>query len=200
MTRSIYVDVDDVLADATASLIVLARDLFGREVDYESCHSFDLGESFGLTPAQRDALLDAAHEDVAVESMRPVEGAAEILLAWQETGHEVHIVTGRPPSTLPATRRWLASMQMPHSSIASVDKYGRQAHLEEAVPLRALAERRFEVAIEDSLSMAGFLAEETGARVLLLDRPWNRDLSRIPAGTRRKVQRVVSWAEISSLL
>jgi len=200
VTRSIYVDVDDVLADATASLIVLARELFGRDVDYESCHSFDLGESFGLTSAQRDVLLDAAHEDLALESMRPVDGAAAILAEWRDTGHEVHIVTGRPPSTLPATRRWLARMRMPHSTIASVDKYGRQAHLVDAVPLRALAQRRFEVAIEDSIPMAQFLAEETGARVLLLDRPWNRDLSRLPAATQTKVQRVVSWVEIASLL
>lgn len=194
----LYVDIDDVLADATAVLIDLARDLFAREVEYQDCHSFDLGESFGLSPAQRDLLLDAAHADAVVESMVAVEGASQILTAWEAKGHEVHIVTGRPPETLPATRRWLLRENMRHETLASVDKYGRQEHLPHAVPLSRLAERRFDVAIEDSVPMARYLVEEVGARVLLLDRPWNRDVSEVPRAARSRIQRVSSWTEIDN--
>ncbi|MDG2303471.1 MAG: hypothetical protein P8R42_02265 [Candidatus Binatia bacterium] len=194
----IYVDVDDVLADTTAMLLEMARDLFAKEIAYEDCRSFDLGESFGLSEAQRDRLLDAAHEDAAIESMLAIEDAAEVLAAWDALGHEVHIVTGRPPATLAATRRWLDRMEMPHASLASVDKYGRQAHLTEAVPLDSLAERRYRVAVEDSLSMARFLVKTTGTAVLLLDRPWNRDVTGLDSGVLRLVTRVASWREIEA--
>ncbi len=194
----IYVDVDDVLADTTAALIEIARDLFARDVVYENCHSFDLGESFGLSPAERDRLLDAAHEDAVIESMHTIEGAAKTLAAWAGRGHDVQIVTGRPPSTMAATRRWLDRRQMPHRSLASIDKYGRQSHLADATPLDRLSAQRFEVAIEDSLMMARFLVEETETFVLLLDRPWNRDVSSLPPRVLARVRRVSSWSEIEA--
>lgn len=194
----IYVDVDDVLADTTAMLLDMARELFAKEIAYEDCRSFDLGESFGLSPEQRDELLDAAHEDGAIESMAAIEDAAGVLAAWEGLGHEVHIVTGRPPATLAATRRWLGRMAMPHATLASVDKYGRQAHLSDAVPLHRLAESRYRVAVEDSLSMARFLVEETGTAVLLLDRPWNRDVSTLDPEVLRLVTRVRTWREIQA--
>lgn len=193
---SIYVDVDDVLADATAALIEIARDRFGRDVEFESCSSFDLGESFGLSPEERDRLLDAAHEDRVVESMPAIEGAAPVLTGWETDGHEVHVVTGRPPSTLAATRRWLDRMQMPYSSVTSVDKYARQAHLPDAVPLDRLRERPFEVAVEDSASMARHLSADLGVPVLLFDRPWNRTVE----ARGGRIQRVHSWSEIAEVV
>ena len=196
----IYVDVDDVLSDTTASLIGLARELFSKNVSYEHCRSFDLGESFGLSERERDRLLAAAHRDDVIESMRPIDGAAEILAAWAARGDRVEIVTGRPPATLPATRRWLSRMPMPHASLDSVDKYGRQADLPEAVPLDRLATSRFRVAVEDSLSMTRFLVEVTETPVLLLDRPWNRDVRGLAPSVRERVERVHSWPEVSDCL
>jgi len=196
----IYVDVDDVLADTTATLLVLARELFAKEVAYEECHSFDLGESFGLSDHERDRLLEAAHDDRVIESMRPIDGAADTLARWEALGHEVEIVTGRPPGTLRATGRWLRRHRMPHATLSSVDKYQRHAAAAEAVPLERLAARRFHVAIEDSASMAAFLVRETATPVLLLDRPWNRDVTALASSVRRHIRRVTSWAEIADLL
>lgn len=196
----IYVDVDDVLADTTAALIRLVRELFAKEVSYEQCHSFDLGQSFGLSEAERDRLLDAAHDDDVIESMAAIEGAAEILGGWEARGDRVEIVTGRPPATIPATRRWLEREGMPHAALASVDKYGRQQHLPEAVPLEELAGRRFRIAVEDSISMTRFLVEATDTPVLLLDRPWNRDVRGLGRSVRARVERVHSWSEIADRL
>ncbi len=193
----IYVDVDDVLADTAASLIRLVRELFAKDVSYEQCHSFDLGRSFGLSEAERDRLLDAAHDDEVIESMAAIEGAAEILGGWAARGERVEIVTGRPPATIPATRRWLEREGMPHAAVASVDKYGRQKHLAQAVPLEELATRRFRIAVEDSITMTQFLVETTDTPVLLLDRPWNRDVRGLDRRVRARVERVYSWSEIA---
>ncbi len=198
--EAIYVDVDDVLADTTATLVGLVRELFAKRVTYEDCRSFDLGESFGLSEDERDRLLDAAHEDRVIEAMGAVPGAAETLAGWEARGHVVEIVTGRPPLTLAATGRWLERMRMPHATLESVDKYGRQVGLADATPLARFADRRYRVAIEDSLSMAAFLAGETGTPVLLLDRPWNRDERSLAPRARGRIRRVTSWVEIEAIV
>jgi hypothetical protein len=59
--------------------------------------------------------------------------------------------------------------------------------------LRALAALRLEIALEDCLPMADFLAGELRVPVLWIDRPWNRDLSGIPAAA--PITRVASLGE-----
>ena len=100
-----------------------------------------------------------------------------------------HLLNAAPPQ---------AFIDKYHATLASVDKYGRQAHLSDAVPLHRLAESRYRVAVEDSLSMARFLVEETGTAVLLLDRPWNRDVSTLDPEVQRLVTRVRTWREIQA--
>ena len=195
----IYVDVDDVLADATETLIGLASDMFATNVAYENLRSFDLGESFGLSEAQRDRLLDAAHEDRVVESMSVIEGAPQVISDWVARGFEIAIVTGRPPVTLGATARWLARAGIPYATLVSVDKYGRQSEVAGAITLESLRGSSFSFAIEDSLAMARFLVEEAGVPVLLFDRPWNRDENILGRDTRARIRRVGSWQEISRI-
>ena len=190
----VYVDVDDVLADTTAKLIELARDLFGVEARFEACHSFDLGESFGLSERQRDQLLDAAHGDEVVRSMSVVAGAVPALQRLRDAGREIHVVTGRPPSTLRPTREWLTAAGVPFQRLDSVDKYGRQTHLAESVPLESFVGRRFGFAVEDSLDMARFLVERAETPVLLLDKPWNRE--GLEPDLASRIRRVRSWEEI----
>ena len=81
-----------------------------------------------------------------------------------------------------------------------MDKYGRQGGIDDAVPLADLSDRRYRVAVEDSLSMATFLAEVTRTPVLLMDRPWNRRLDDVPRRVRALLRRVYSWEEIRSLV
>lgn len=200
MSDLIYVDVDDVLADTTEALVGLVHQLFDRRVTYDDCQSFDLGESFGLSEEERDRLLDAAHSDHVIEAMSVVPGAARTLEDWRSQSLAVHVVTGRPPQTLDATRRWLEREGLHHASLESVDKYGRQGGIDDAVPLADLSDRRYRVAVEDSLSMATFLAEVTRTPVLLMDRPWNRRLDDVPRRVRALLRRVYSWEEIRSLV
>lgn len=194
----IYVDVDDVLADATETLIGLARDMFAVEVSYPDLKSFDLGESFGLSEFERDQLLEAAHRSAVIESMTAIEGASEVLGDWWERGFEIAIVTGRPPSTLQATARWLDRAGIPHTRLLSIDKYGRQKAVSGATALESLRGSRFAFAIEDALTMARFLVEEVATPVLLFDRPWNRDVDTLALQTRARILRVGSWSEIAA--
>ena len=107
--------------------------------------------------------------------MAPIGEAVDILRRWTATGQEIAIVTGRPPSTHDVSRAWLARHDVPHHDFVMVDKYGRfSTDNTIAITLPELADRRFSFAVEDSPTMARFLASEMKVPVALLDRPWNQ--------------------------
>jgi uncharacterized HAD superfamily protein len=187
----LYVDIDDVLAETTRALAELARSHFGKTVDFEAMHSFDLGVSLGLDHAELSLFMEAAHQPDFLRALAPIEGAQSALDAWHEAGAEIHVVTGRPPDSRPCTEAWLSAHGIRHHRLELVDKYGRYPG-SRSVRKEHLIGRRYHFVIEDSADMARFLAEGTGAQVLLFDRPWNRGAGPLGAG----ITRVHSWTEI----
>jgi uncharacterized HAD superfamily protein len=198
MAPRIYVDVDEVLADTISALRAAVERLFGRVVAYEDIRAFDLQASFDLDAEGERRLLDHLHQEHVLEELQPHDGAAEVLERWADRGCEVSIMTGRPPSALPATRRWLDRWGLRYHTLASVDKYGRSGSDPGALPLEALVREGFDLAVEDSLDMAAFLAEHCRIEVLLLDRPWNRDMARVSERVAARIRRLGGWPEIGT--
>ena len=95
---------DDVLCETCRGLIDLLHDEFGRTVDYEDVHDFDLGNSFKLTRDELDTFLDRAHEHDVLAGLAPIAGAKGTLEGWVEKGFDIAILTGRPPSARRARR------------------------------------------------------------------------------------------------
>jgi uncharacterized HAD superfamily protein len=195
----IYVDIDDVLAETTRALAELARQDFGKDVDFEDLRVFDLSVSLGLDEKEFPRFMAAAHAPDFLLGLEPVMGARETLAQWSEAGARIHLITGRPPATEETTRRWLEERAIPHERLEFVDKYGR--HPECATTSRLdLHRREYDFCIEDSHEMARELARHSSGWILLFDRPWNR---RCVAGEetegRRNLQRVRDWAQIRSL-
>lgn len=192
----LYVDVDDVLAETTRAIAAHARQHFDRDVDFDAMHSFRLDESLSLGPEDYEALMEAVHRAEFLGALPAMAGAVEAMVALEGRGAHISIVTGRPPRVRDVTGRWLQAQGVPFHELCMVDKYQRYPEDSGALTLETLRERRFELAVEDSLSTAGFLAEHTGAEVLLMDRPWNRR----DAALHPRVRRVHGWAEILDLL
>ena len=191
----IYIDVDDVLSQTIQALIALLRERTGRVATYEQVTQFNLEVSFGISGAEFASYMEAAHEPGFLEAMEPIEGAAAVLRSWDAAGHQLNILSGRPAESLAPTRRWLVQQGMPHHHVEMVDKYGRSP---EATPKDELPGRGYDLVIEDSLAMARFMAERSTARVLLLDRPWNRNGETIPAEIWDRIERVADWAAIAA--
>jgi uncharacterized HAD superfamily protein len=191
-----YVDVDDVLADTTRQIAALAARRFDSRVRFEELTAFDLGVSLGLPSAQLADLLEAIHDPGFLEALPVLEGADGALRGWAARGRHITVVTGRPPWTRGATRRWLERRQIPFHALEVVDKYGRYAQAQESVPLERLAQLRIELAVEDSLEMADYLVRAGVGPVFLMDRPWNRDEQRLEAGVRARIRRVHHWSEV----
>ena len=173
--KRIYVDVDDVIAKTIEMYIRTVDEEFGKAVPLERINTFDLRVSFELTDQEFRRLFDLAHQPDRLMAYEPVDGAVSALSAWKASGHEIHIVTGRPTSALEPTLAWLGEREIPFDSFTMVDKYNREtSHRSIAVSKDELAQRSYDLAVEDSVEMALFLAEKMQVRTALVNRPWNR--------------------------
>ncbi len=202
-TPHIYVDFDDVLCETARGLADLAAELFGTRTTFEDIHSFDLGASFGLTPAQLDTLMHRAHEPDVLAAYAPVPGAVDGVTGWSERGCVIDIVTGRPAGTYDASRAWLEQHAVPFDSLVYVDKYGRNHAPHpgvDVVGLDQLARMDYTLAIDDAPAMITFLASRTSIPVAVLDRPWNRSLDPLPSPPHAPVHLCRDWTEIARLL
>jgi uncharacterized HAD superfamily protein len=191
-TNPIYVDMDDVLCETARGCLAIIEREFGIRVVYEQLLTFDLGKACALGAAETEELYRIVHRPDELLKLEPIEGAMPILKQWFAAGYEIAIVTGRPPITYEASIEWLARQRVPYHSFTVVDKYGRFAtDNTTAVTLSELASRRFSFAVEDSPTMAKYLAENMEVPVKLYDRPWNRTGVEHP-----RITRHIHWREI----
>ena len=198
--RRIYVDIDDVLAKTIERLIDLLETMHDRRVDPSRVRDFDLTKSFGLDPDEIGPFMDRAHADDVIESIEPSIGAASVLQSWQAAGHRVTLVTGRPPTTNAASRRWLETHDLRHEALFHLDKWNRPSwNLDElpAIGFDEILEFGFDYAIEDSLETAVRLVEDFEIPVALMDRPWNRAVDSLSRKTRTSIVRCNDWAQIA---
>lgn len=200
MSRRIYVDLDDVIAETTRRFPAVVQELFGRSRAFEELHTFHLDQAFGLSAAELARLFDHVHHGDFIRDLELREGAIPALESWEAAGHEIRVVTGRPPECRENSLEWLSDRAVPHSHFHICDKYDRFDSGDEVLHLDDVRELDFDWAIEDSLEMAGLLAGWGVEQVLLLDRPWNRDESSLAAELRPRVQRVEDWAELRERL
>ena len=138
--------------------------------------------------------------DAVIESIAPHAGAASVLARWKSAGHSITLVTGRPPITTHASRRWLATHGIRHDALHHLDKWGRPSWNETGLPalrFEDLPAFGFELAVEDSLSTAVRLVEDLDLPVALMDRPWNRETGHLPRRIRDRLVRCRDWQDVA---
>jgi len=201
--RRIYVDIDDVLSATIERLVDLLDELHARRVPVDHVRDFDLARPFGLDEREIVRFMEAAHADAVIESIAPHAGAAAVLADWKASGHSITLVTGRPPTTTQASRRWLPTHAMPHDALHHLDKWGRPSWNDAGLPalrFEDLPAFGFELAVEDSLDTAVRLIEDLDLPVALMDRPWNREVAQLPRRVRDRLIRCPDWRAVARLL
>jgi uncharacterized HAD superfamily protein len=189
----IYVDIDDVLADTSGSLINIAEKQFQKQVPFEELTCFDLKISFDLTQEEYELFLNLAHEPDIILGLEPYSDAIDAVKRWIASGNDICIVTGRPTTTYETTLEWLARHNVPFNDFFMVNKYARPGMDETiALSMQAFSEMKFQFAVEDSYDMAVYLAETMDTQVFLYDRPWNRSNNQ-----NGKIKRFQNWVEIT---
>jgi uncharacterized protein len=194
-SKTIYVDMDDVLCHTARGCLTIIEREFGKQVPFEQLTTFDLGEACGLLSEEIAELFRIVHRPDELLKLKPMEEAASVLNQWVAAGYEIAIVTGRPPSTYEASVEWTVRHEIPYHSFIVVDKYGRfTTENTIGITLAELAKYRFCWAVEDSLPMAEYLATQMKISVALLNRPWNRAGFEHPSVTRYD-----HWPEIGAV-
>ncbi len=191
--QTVYVDMDDVLCQTAQHFLTILKRDFGKRFTFEQLTDFDVGEACALTAEEREQLYRIVHQGEELLSIPPIPGAVDVLQQWSAAGHDIAIVTGRPPDTYEPSVQWLKKNGVPHDSILIVDKYGRFApDGSQCISLEALMNHSFCWAVEDSPIMAMYLASQMKIPVALLDRPWNRKDT-----SHQLVSRHKNWTEIA---
>ena len=175
---NIYVDFDDCLCETARHFSGLAKDMFGTNVPYENINFFNLQKSFFLTDKQYEDMMAEAHKPEILLSSAETPGAADTLNAWVDEGHDVSVITGRPFNSFEPSREWLDRHGLGRIKLYCLNRYGRDSfyqNTEYSLELEDYYKMHFDVAVEDSPHAFKFFDHLPDLKVLVYDRPWNRN-------------------------
>ena len=173
----IYVDFDDCICETARNFSALAVEMFDIHVPYEKIKYFELDKSFNLTNEQYDQFMTKGHEPEVILSYDETPGASSVINEWISCGHNVSIITGRPFSSYEPSRQWLDSHGLKNVRLYCLNKYGRDSFIYSAfsLELEDYYKMKFDFAVEDSPKAFRFFDHLPDLKVLVYDRPWNRD-------------------------
>ena len=193
---NIYVDFDDCLCETARYFSELAARLFGVDVPYEKIKYFNLQKSFSLNDQDYDLLMVEGHKPDVLLSYEETPGAVETIKGWLDKGYDVKIITGRPVSTYDVSREWLNMHGLEGLPLFCLNKYGRENFIKNStfnLELEDYYKMHFDYAVEDSPHAFKFFDHLPDLKVLVFDRPWNRDC-RFP---NQNYTRCCGWEMIS---
>ena len=195
----IYVDFDDCLCETGRAFSRLALEMFGKHVPYEQMHAFELDRSFDLDAEQYRRFMLRGHEPEMLLSYDATPGAAETLNEWISRGHEVSVITGRPSGAYEPSRTWLDAHGLKDVRLYCLNKYGTDSLFEgghRSLSLEDYYRMRFDYAVEDSPKAFRFFGHLPELKVLVFDRPWNRDC----AFPNQNYRRCADWESIRRIV
>ena len=175
---NIYVDFDDCLCETARAFSDIALEMFNIDVPYEKMRYFNLQMAFGLDDEQYDALLRKGHEPEVLLGFDETPGAVAVLNEWIEKGNNVSIITGRPFGSFEPSREWLDEHGLKNVKLYCLDKYGRENFMKNSdfsLKLEDYYKMNFDVAVEDSPTAFKFFNHLPDIKVMVFDRPWNKD-------------------------
>ena len=175
---NIYVDFFFFFCETAAAFSDLAREMFDIDVPYEKMRYFNLQMAFDLNDEQYDELLRKGHENDVLLGFKETPGAVKVLNEWIERGDNVSIITGRPFSAYEASRMWLNNHGLKNVKLYCLDKYGRENFMKNSdfsLKLEDYYKMKFDIAVEDSPSAFKFFDHLPDIKVMVFDRPWNRE-------------------------
>ena len=196
---NIYVDFDDCLCETAAYFSKLAARMFGVDVPYEKIKYFNLQKSFCLSDDKYDELMVQGHLPEALLSYEETPGAVQTINCWLDKGFDVKIITGRPSGVYDASRQWLDEHGLGRVSLFCLNKYGRENFIKGStfgLELEDYYKMHFDFAVEDSPLAFKFFNHLPDLKVMVFDRPWNKDCE-LPGPN---YKRCLDWKMISDAL
>jgi 5'(3')-deoxyribonucleotidase len=157
----IAIDIDSTLHHYWDELADAAKRRFGVALPYDEQRTWKITR---LRDEQLRVAIADTHSDAAIARAQPYPHAVEIVNAWHDAGHWIHVTSHRAETCVPATEAWLAAIGLLYDDLhCSYDKVGRCVEL------------HVDVLIDDS-PITLMRAIEHGIVAATLVHPWNRDL------------------------
>ena len=175
---NIYVDFDDCLCETARYFSTLVKELYGVDVPYEKIRYFNLQKSFSLPDEKYDKLMVEGHKPEVLLSYKETPGAVQTINTWLNEGHDVKIITGRPLSAYDASREWLDQHGLQAVNMYCLNKYGRDNFIKNStfgLELEDYYKMHFDFAVEDSPHAFKFFDHLPNLKVMVFDRPWNKE-------------------------
>ena len=152
-------------------------------------------------------LNDEEYEQLMIEGHRPevllsydeTPGASRVLNEWIDKGYEVSVITGRPFSAYDPSRQWLNEHGLERVKMFCLNKYGRDSFIKNSdfnLELDDYYRMKFDYAVEDSPMAFKFFEHLPELKVLVFDRPWNRE-AELPGDN---YSRVYDWDRIREII
>lgn len=191
--KVVGVDFDDVLLDFTYGLIRFHNERYGTTIGWEDHSNVNLWEVWNCSKEESiERVLEFYEHELHFQSP-PIEKAVEAIGELAKK-YSVIVVTSRPDYVREKTLEWLYKhFPKEHfedicftNLFAGKGEVKRKSHVCE--------ERGIEIFIEDFVHNAEDIAS-IGKKVLLFDKPWNRNAPEHP-----KIRRVHSWPEILEVI
>jgi uncharacterized protein len=157
----IAIDIDSTLHHYWDELAGSAKRRFGVDLPYEHQHTWKISR---LRDEQLRACIADTHSAAVIARARPYPHAVEIVNAWHQAGHWIHVTSHRADACHAATDEWLTAIGLQYDDLhCSHDKLGRCVELE------------IDLLIDDS-PITLMHALDSGIVAATLLHPWNRDL------------------------
>ena len=191
----IYVDFDDCLCETARAFSRLGMEMFSRNVPYEDITFFELDRSFSLNDEQFEQFMIRGHQPDVLLSYEETPGASSVVNEWLSCGHDVSVITGRPFSAYEPSREWLDRHGLERVKLYCLNKYGRDSFIKNSdfsLEPEDYYRMKFDLAVEDSPKAFPFFNHLPSLRVLVFDRPWNRNC----AFPNENYTRVFNWESI----
>lgn len=195
----IYVDFDDCLCETARYFSKIAVEMFDKHVPYEKIRYFELDRSFELDGEQFERFMIRGHEPDVLLSYDETPGASDVINEWLSQGHEVSIITGRPFSAYEPSRKWLDDHGLMNVRLYCLNKYGWDSFFKDSdfsLELEDYYRMDFDIAVEDSPKAFKFFDHFRDMKVLVFDRPWNRECE-FPNGN---YTRCFGWDDIRNIV
>lgn len=196
---NIYVDFDDCLCETARYFSELIKGLFNLDIPYEQIKYFNLQKSFSLTDEDYERMMIQAHKPEELLSYKETPGAVPAVKSWVDKGYDVKIITGRPFSAFEASRQWLNRHGLEEVELFCLNKYGRDNFIKGSsysLELEDYYKMHFDYAVEDSPHAFKFFDHLPALKVMVIDRPWNQDVS-FPG---QNYKRCKNWEAVSALV
>jgi 5'(3')-deoxyribonucleotidase len=191
----IYVDYDDCLCETAVAFTEIVARMFKKNIPYEEVKFFNLQDSFKLNDEDYEQLMIEGHKSEVLLSYEETAGASEVINEWIDQGHEVFIITGRPYMAYNDSRRWLDEHGFERVPMYCLNKYGRDFFYKGSdfnLELEDFYKMNFDYAVEDSPEAFRFFDHLPELKVMVFDRPWNRECGLPDA----RYSRCLDWNEI----